>query len=137
MSGPADVVGSIALLYDELAPRVTPDALVEAFCPRVEGDSEVTTASGFCGFTGGKGHGFEGGVGYDDGYDFLADLTAPGRGWAPVPEKGDWPYVVVIAYPAKPPDVPALAQYCEADLTVWRGPALALKAIYRDLRDCP
>lgn len=114
---------------------IAPEALAAQFCGDWREEADGTrTASGFCGFTGGRGHGFDGHCGYDDGYEWMSDLL--GRGWRPLPEKGDWPYLVYLSWPSAPGGRPAIAEYCEADLTIWTFPDVAAaKLHYRGLKD--
>lgn len=116
MSTPADVAGAVAELGPQ-AERLTPEALCERFCGSP--DSELPAGMtmrrrGFCGWTG------QGSLGYDDGYYFMEDLTT--RGWRPLASKGDWPYVVYMIYPG---ERPTIAEYCEADLSVWSFASVA------------
>jgi hypothetical protein len=90
-------------------------------------------AKGFCGYNGCN-------VsdplvsGFDDGYAFMGALGA--RGWYALAAKGDWPYVVYLSY--RPREPYAIAEYCEADLTVWKFPdGVAAQAFYKTLRDAP
>lgn len=117
-----------------------PERLAEAFCDRASdgiwsGSAQKAprgkTYQGFCGFNGSRGGSLT--TGFDDGYDFMGYLQD--HGWRPMPGKGDWPYVVVLLWPA---ERRAIAQYCEADLTLWvfEAPEDA-KALYAELRDAP
>jgi hypothetical protein len=122
---------------------VTPEQLIERFCdPSLSGDlvAEAGTAERphgtvsrrHCGYAGGRGDSIV--VGFDDGYDSIGYLGD--RGWEPLPAKGDWPYVVYLAY--KPREPYAIAEYCEADLTVWTfTTGEAAHAFYRSLKDAP
>lgn len=113
----ASVVARLAGMGEAKAP-LPPQELIERFC----GDSApgsrtgtavkdgMTVSKGFCGFTGSSG--------YDDGYGFMGDLLD--RGWGELPGKGDWPYLVYLAWlPKGPEDKHAIAEYIEGDLTVW------------------
>lgn len=138
----ASVVGQMAGLGEQKEP-VPPERLIKAFCESVEpglvADSGVkqeagrTTARGFCGYNGRD-------VsdpllsGFDDGYAFMGFLEE--HGWRALVAKGDWPYVVYLGYRHRPPW--AIAEYCEADLTVWTFEnGEAAQAFYKTLRDCP
>jgi hypothetical protein len=122
---------------------VTPGQLIERFCnPSLSGDlvAEAGTTEtpdgavsrGHCGYIGGRGDSMA--VGFDDGYDFMGYLSD--RGWGPLPAKGDWPYVVYLAY--KPREPYAIVEYCEADLTVWRfKTGKEAQAFYKSLKDAP
>jgi hypothetical protein len=119
----------------EQAEPITPERLIGRFCSspvRHEGDA-FSKAIGFCGY---NGHNVDDAFlsGFDDGYDFMGHLGD--RGWQPLHAKGDWPYVVYMAYRAREPY--AIAEYCEADLTVWTfDSGEAAQAFYRELRDAP
>jgi hypothetical protein len=122
---------------------VTPERLVEWFCdPSLSGDlvanagttdrPDGTVSRGHCGYVGGRGDSMV--VGFDDGYDFMGYLGE--RGWQPLPAKSDWPYVVYLAYTPREPY--AIAQYCEADLTVWTfTTGEAAQAFYKAIEDVP
>jgi hypothetical protein len=121
--------------------KVTPEDLILRFCtnvdeglvasPGVTVERRKTTARGHCGYMGGRGDSLV--TGFDDGYDWMGYLCD--RGWKPLPGKGDWPYVVYLAWRD---GEYAIAEYCEADLTVWRfESAEAAQEHYRGLRDCP
>ena len=121
---------------------ITPEQLIEAFCgeraaglvadPGITGADGRRTARGWCGYRGGRGEGLA--VGFDDGYDFLGRLSD--RGWRPLPEKGDWPYVVYLL--ATFDGGHAVAEYCEADLTVTILPTKdELASFLGELRDTP
>lgn len=126
----ASVVAGLASEGERKSP-LTPAQLVKRFCDeslggdlvawagtRREGDK--TTSHGFAGFDGRQG--------YDDGYDFMGDLME--RGWRALPDKGDWPLVVYIAYVRKGGPF-AIAEYCEGDLSVWEFETLeGTKAFY-------
>lgn len=112
--------------------RVTPEQLVGRFCGARERVNNVETSSGHCGYVGGRGDGMV--VGFDDGYDFMGFPTD--RGWGPLPAKGDWPYVVYLAYRAREPY--AIVEYCEGDLAVWVFESgAAAQAFYKSLTDAP
>lgn len=129
----ASVVGQMAGRTDN-EETVTPAQLIERFCnPAIEVVSEGTTvARGHCGYIGGRGDSMA--VGFDDGYDWMGYLGD--RGWHALASKGDWPYVVYLAYRSREPY--AIAEYCEGDLTVWTfETGEAAQALYRSLKDCP
>ena len=142
--------------------RVTPEQLIARFCaetsnlqalvaeagttaeawaaikdvdpgePKLEQRDGYTVARGQCGYVGGRGDSMV--DGFDDGYDFMGYLGD--RGWAALHEKGDWPYVVYLAYAPREPY--AIVEYCEADLTVWTfDSGEAAQAFYRTLKDAP
>ncbi|HEY5052538.1 MAG TPA: hypothetical protein VII45_03930 [Solirubrobacterales bacterium] len=104
-----------------------PEKVIERFCDASLGGDLVdwagtragdglTVSRGFCGYLGGSGLGFD--CGYDEGYDFMADLMD--RGWEALDAKGNWPLVVYLKWrPRRPAERPAIAMYCEGDLTVW------------------
>jgi hypothetical protein len=140
----ASVVGQLAGIGQPTAAAiVTPEQLVARFCGDVaEGlvaapgvttdESGATIARGHCGYIGGRGDSMV--VGFDDGYDWMGYLGE--RGWRDLAAKGDWPYLVYMAYVKG--DTYAIAEYCEGDLTVWTFPtAIAATAFYRGLKDCP
>src|SRR5262245_15737006 len=90
---------------DAVQPPIPPAQLAQAFaCGEPDAIDGGRCWIGFCGYNGS--------FGFDDGYDFMSGLTR--RGWRAIPEKGDWPYVVVVAWHRD--GEYALAQYCEADL---------------------
>lgn len=141
----ASIVGKLAGLSepDRQTPKpVEPSQLVAAFCrddaaglvskPGTEEANGIKTSRGWCGFRGGDGDSLK--VGFDDGYDLMGYLGD--RGWRALPAKGDWPYVVYMARVTG--EVYAIAEYCEADLTVWEFPSEAsLRAFYSTLKDAP
>lgn len=100
---------------------LTPDELIDRFCSEigVGGHGPLGTTPAVSGVRISKGFcGFDGSSGYDGGYEFLADLL--GRGWEPLHLKGEWPYLVYLKWrPKAEHDKPAIAAYCEGDLTVW------------------
>jgi hypothetical protein len=140
----ASVVAQMAGL-DRGDPKrfVTPTQLIGRFCDEsLSGDlvawagtrqeDGMTVSKGFCGFMGGRGDGLV--TGFDDGYSFMGYLGE--RGWSALAAKGDWPYVVYLAFVPKTPY--AIAGYCEGDLTVWQFPdGERAREFYRDLKDCP
>jgi hypothetical protein len=132
----ASVVGQMAGLGDELRPPpkpVPPGRLIAAFC----GNEANGVATGFCGYNGTGGDTLT--SGFDDGYSFLGWLQE--RGWRSLHAKGDWPYLVYMAWTGPTEgvgEVLAIAEYCEADLTVWTFETRdELKAHYASLKDCP
>lgn len=141
----ASVVGQMAGLNSHSGSRpekVTPDKLIEAFCgesaagripdPGVTAKDDVKTARGHCGYVGGRGDSLM--TGFDDGYDFMGYLGE--RGWKPLYEKGDWPYVVFML--TKHDESYAVAEYCEGDLVVKVLPTQEkTTAFYEGLRDAP
>jgi hypothetical protein len=141
----ASIVGQIAGLGNSearQADKVTPDQLIEAFCDGgaaglvadagVKEKDGIKTARGFCGYRGGRGDSLA--VGFDDGYDFMGYLGE--RGWRPLASKGDWPYVVYLL--TEHDGSYAIAEYCEADLTVTVLPTKEQTATFYDgLRDAP
>lgn len=138
------VAGQIAGMGEKLEPW-PPEKLIEAFCTDVP-EGYVADAGerrepgyvrhrGFCGYTGSSGGPLA--SGFDDGYDWMGHLTD--HGWRPLPNKGDWPYVVYMHW-RRSPEQPqfAIAEYCEADLNVWLfDDVKAMKKLYGELRDCP
>lgn len=139
----ASVVGQMAGLTEPAKTEVTPAQLIERFCDAsLTGDlvaqagttteNGATVSRGHCGYIGGRGDSML--TGFDDGYDWMGYLGD--RGWKDLPGKGDWPYVVYMAYKSREPY--AIAEYCEADLTVWTfETGEAAQAFYKGLRDCP
>jgi hypothetical protein len=140
----ASVVAQLAGLAAGAADEsVTPEQLIERFCdPSLPGDlvaeagtsegPDGTVSRGHCGYVGGRGDAMV--VGFDDGYDFMGYLGE--RGWEPLPAKGDWPYVVYLAHKARAPY--AIAEYCEADLTIWTfKTGEDAQAFYKSLKDAP
>jgi hypothetical protein len=141
----ASIVGQLAGLGkadDKQPEKVTPDQLIEAFCgdgaaglvadAGVTENEGVRTARGWCGYRGGRGDSLA--VGFDDGYDFMGYLGE--RGWRPLAAKGDWPYVVYML--TEHEGSYAVAEYCEADLTVTVLPTKEqTSTFYKSLRDAP
>ena len=139
----ASLAGQLAGTSAGAMETVTPERLIARFCDAsLSGDlvAEAGTADqpygtvsrGHCGYIGGRGDSIA--VGFDDGYDFMGYLGE--RGWSPLPAKGDWPYVVYLAYKARAPY--AIAEYCEADLTVWTfKTGEDAQAFYKSLSDAP
>lgn len=91
----------------------TPTKLIGTFCNEGQGSAWRTEQrphsifhAGFCGFTGT--------IGFDDGYSMMAALQD--SGWRALPEIGDWPYKVYLAW-ARDEEF-ALAHYCEGDFAV-------------------
>jgi hypothetical protein len=133
----ASIAALLAGLTADQEEPLGPEALARLYCDgcphelvadpgRSEREDGTRVARGFCGFNGS--------FGYDDGYSFMGDLEA--RGWRPLPSKGDWPYLVYMAWVQG--GVIAIAEYCEADLTVWVfADQAAASAHLRTLRDCP
>lgn len=121
---------------------VTPEQLIERFCGReaaglranygTKTQDGIITGRGFCGLLGGHGDRLK--TGFEDGYDFLGYLDE--RGWSALPGKGNWPYVVYMQWLHG--EKPAIAEYCECDLTVWIFSTRELaKQHYAGLRNCP
>lgn len=114
---------------------VTPERLIARFCDgtetRIKGGAR---RKGFCGYSGGRGDSLL--TGFDDGYEFMGYLEA--RGWRAIAEKGDWPYVVYLYWPARDGTSAAICEYCEADFTIWTfdTPGGA-QAFYKTLRNAP
>lgn len=137
----ASIVGQLSGLEAQPATRVLvpPSELAERFCtdgwkPWRERGVEVT--SGFCGVVSMDRDPMRGG--FDEGYSWMGFLS--GKGWRPLAAKGDWPYVVYMLWPAREGDQEqaAIAEYCEADLTIWRcADPLALHSLYDGLRAAP
>lgn len=139
----ASVVGQMAGLGAKPAPEpVTPEQLAKAFTTNVpeglvgqtgaerDDAKRCTIYRGFCGYSGGRGDSLE--TGFDDGYDFMGYLE--GHGWQALAAKGDWPYVVYVAYKAREPY--AIASYVECDFTLWIfDDGQAAQAFYRELPD--
>ncbi|MEZ5078119.1 MAG: hypothetical protein R2725_11835 [Solirubrobacterales bacterium] len=100
--------------------RLTPQELIERFCtPAAVGDladpitrNGVRVTRGWCGYQGAEDESLL--VGFDEGYDFLDYLMS--RGWVPLHDKGEWPYLVFVAY--RHGEDLAIAEYREGDLTV-------------------
>lgn len=149
MSGEHDVtsvVGQMAGLSGDTSGERSlwpPDKLVRRFCgseasglvarPGTVTEDGIAKSSGWCGFTGARSDNALV-SGFDDGYDFMGAMAQ--HGWSPISEKGDWPYVVCLKWNGA--GVHALAEYCEADLTIWvcDTPELA-RSVYDGMRDIP
>lgn len=129
----ASVVAGLAGLSEPQEP-VPPQRLIDGFCEgsREERDG-MTVHRGFCGYRGGQGASLV--VGFDDGYDFLGYLKD--HGWRALTGKGDWPLVVYMLWASKDEGL-AIAEYCEASLTIWvfDSPEQA-KRHYASLDDAP
>ncbi len=125
--------------------RLRPAELVTRFCgeearglrsdPGTVQESGYKVNRGWCGFNGTRSD--DPLIsGFDDGYEFMGALAE--RGWRELPAKGDWPLVVYMAWVDPVSAKRALAEYCEADLTVWEfDTEEAFKRVYATLRDCP
>lgn len=94
-----------------------------------------TQYHGFCGYSGGRGDDPMV-TGFDDGYTFMGHLGE--HGWRDLPAKGDWPYVVWMRWPASDDEPETLAEYCEADLSVWQFDSHdAARRFYASINDAP
>lgn len=125
--------------------QVSPQELIDHFCgdaatglvadPGVSEVDGVKKARGFCGYNGRRDSNRLL-TGFDDGYDWMEFLGE--RGWAALPAKGEWPYLVYMQFRPKESEEVAIAEYCEGDLTIWMfaTPDVA-KRHYADLKDCP
>ena len=139
----ASLVAQLAGATEPATEPVTPEQLIKRFCaPSLSGDlvaaagttreDGATVSRGHCGYIGGRGDSMV--VGFDDGYSFMGYLGD--RGWTALHEKGDWPYVVYLAYAPREPY--AIVEYCEADLTVWTfETGEDAQAFYKSLKDAP
>jgi hypothetical protein len=142
----ASVAGSMAGLGGEAPPeQVDPAKLIERFCGdearglaadpgTTERADGVKVSRGWCGYSGNGSHDpIE--AGFDEGYDFMGTLRE--RGWKEMSAKGDWPYVVYMQWLGRPGEF-VIAEYCEADLTIWVFPsAESMRTHYEGLKDCP
>jgi hypothetical protein len=119
MSGPAEVVAALAGIGEQPPPEggpLTPAALIDTYCQpgmqsswRTEEREDSMFHAGFCGYDGHQG--------FDDGHEWIANLT--GSGWCALPALGDWPLVAFMFWPARPSDPRwAIAHYCEGDMAV-------------------
>jgi hypothetical protein len=119
MSGPAEVVAAIAGLGEQPPPEggpLTPAVLIDTYCRpgmqsmwRTEKRKDATFHAGFCGYDGRQG--------FDDGHEWIADLTE--SGWHPLHDLGEWPLMAFMFWPARPSDPRwAIAHYCEGDFAV-------------------
>lgn len=136
--GEYDAASVVAQLSDLTAPQdaVGPERLVQSFFGdgAPEAKEGMSVYRGFCGYRGGTGDSLE--TGFDEGYDYLGYLAD--RGWRPLPEKGNWPYVVYLLWPVRDGGSAAIAEYCEGDLTVWVFDTPdAAKRHYASLEDAP
>lgn len=127
--------------------KVPPSALIARFCtdvpeglvssahgPRRDDKTDAMVSHGFCGYSGGSGDLMV--TGFDDGYTFMGHLGE--RGWRDLADKGDWPYVVFMRWPASDGEPETIIEYCEADLSVWQFDTHdAAVAFYRSIRDQP
>ena len=119
MSGAADLVAAVA----GIAPQppaaggpLTPQALIDTYCQpgmqsgwRSARRSRSIFNAGSCGYDGRRG--------FDDGYEWIAELAA--SGWRPLPALGDWPFIAYMLWRAWPSDPRwAVAHYCEGDLAI-------------------
>lgn len=143
----ASVVGGMCGLDESARRLVTPAQLVERFCtaevagglradPGTSTNAEgMVTSRGFCGCNGARSDDpFV--AGFDDGYDFMGNMEA--AGWRALASKGDWPLVVYMRWPATTDTKEAIAEYLEADLTVWQFENHEqAKQFFTTLRACP
>lgn len=123
------IAGLAGLTAGAPKPPLPPTKLAEQF-----GFGDPKTIDGAITYHGGCA--YNGQHGYDDGYDCMGDLGE--QGWKTLPNKGEWPYVVYLAWLEDGKDKPTIAEYCEGELTISTfESAAAAKAYYDSLTDCP
>lgn len=111
------MIDAVAAFMGRPDPTFPPAALAAAFCGYARQEADGTTVH--------TGH-----APYSEGYDALADLVS--RGWTALPELGDWPLVIYLAW--RRHDEPALVELVEGDVTLRVFPTLdALREFVRSL----
>lgn len=128
------IIGQMAGMAPVAHSAATVEQLVERFCsgsdadysgcsacvPRRDDNLAADIYDGFCGYVGGEGDELV--TGFDDGYAFMGYLAD--RGWHPLNEVGQWPYVVYLMRFGEGDELPAVVSYTEADLRVMRFDSL-------------